>query len=124
MPDPISVPAGGVTPMPTLLGVPYDASSSFEPGAAQGPAAIRQALRRASSNSWAEAGIDVLAGDVLDDAGDVDPGDGAAGRDRITRAVAALLERGALPLVLGGDHSITYPVVRAIHARHSNLAIL
>ena len=57
----------------TLLGVCYDASSSFEPGTAGGPAEIRRALSRASSNPWTEGGRDLAAPGVLDDAGDVTP---------------------------------------------------
>ncbi len=110
--------------MITLLGVRYDASSSFERGAAMGPPAIRAALRRDSTNSWTESGIDVLAPGVVDDAGDIEPGQGEPGRRAIEEAVAGLLTRGATPLVLGGDHSITYPVMRAMAARHAGLTVL
>ena len=44
------------TRQPTLLGIPYDASSSYLRGAAGGPAKIREALRSPSSNGWSEAG--------------------------------------------------------------------
>jgi len=98
----------------TLLGVPWDGSSSFLRGAAAAPDAIRAALWSASSNPWNEYGGDVSAPDVLDDAGSLAlPEDAAAAREAITAGVAALLNDGSRPLVLGGDHSITYPILRA-----------
>jgi agmatinase len=108
----------------TLLGVCYDDSSSFERGAALGPPSIREALRRESSNSWTEDGADLFAAGVLDDAGDIAPIEGEEGRIAIGHEVGRLLDRGRTPLVLGGDHSITYPVVRAFAAHHSRLALL
>jgi agmatinase len=110
--------------MVTLLGIAYDGSSSFERGAALAPAEIRRFLRRDSSNSWTESGIDVFAPGVLDDAGDVAPSVGAAGREQIERVVAELLDRGAKPLILGGDHSITYPVLRAFGPRFPGLTVV
>jgi agmatinase len=100
-------------PTTTLLGVPWDASSSFERGAAQAPPLIRAALWSPSSNTWSERGLDVGAPGVLGDAGDmVLPHDGADARAAVEHAVRAIVERGDTPLVLGGDHSITYPVLR------------
>lgn len=102
----------------TLLGVPWDASSSFQRGAAAAPLKIREALDSASSNSWNERGQDINAAGVLDDAGDVAVGgDAAEARAAIERAVAAVLSRQSCPLVLGGDHSITYPVLRAFRGK-------
>lgn len=110
---------------PALLGLPYDASSSYLRGAAQAPKAIREALHCPSSNSWSEAGLDVLAPDALRDAGDVAvPGEPAAVRAAIEAGVAAVLRRGLRPLCLGGDHSVTYPVLRAMRAVHPKLTIL
>jgi arginase len=122
VPDNVATPPGGRSI--TLLGVPFDAASSFQPGAALGPAAIRAALRRGSTNTWTEDGTDLAAPGVLDDAGDGTPGPGAAGRDAVTAAVAAVLDRGARPLVLGGDHSVTWPVLRAVRDRYPALAVL
>ena len=56
----------------TLLGVPWDGSSSFQRGAAEAPAAIRKALWSPSSNSWNERGDDLSASGVLEDAGDLE----------------------------------------------------
>lgn len=103
----------------TLLGIPWDASSSFQRGAADAPAIIREALRSASSNSWSERGVDVAAEGVLRDGGDVEFVDDSAeaARAAIQRAVSGILHQREKPLVLGGDHSITYPVLRAYKGR-------
>ena len=101
----------------TLLGVPWDASSSFQRGAAAAPGRIREALWSPSSNSWNERGDDTAAGGLLHDAGDVVLGDdGAEARAAIQAAVERILGSGRRPLVLGGDHSITYPVLRGFAA--------
>ena len=102
----------------TLLGVPWDASSSFQRGAAAAPPLIRQALWSPSSNAWNERGDDLAADGVLDDAGDLELGDDpAAARDAIEQRVREILAQARRPLVLGGDHSITYPILRAYARR-------
>ncbi|MGE0043580.1 MAG: agmatinase [Vicinamibacterales bacterium] len=111
--------------MITLLGLPWDRSSSFETGAAAGPAAIRAALWHESSNTWNEQGHDLGAPGALRDAGDVSVGEDPAGaREAIERAVSGLLEAGERPILLGGDHSVTYPVLRAVAARHEGLTVV
>jgi agmatinase len=109
-----------------LLGVPFDAASTYRHGAAGGPEAIRAELHRARSysNMFTEGGLDLDRPGLLVDAGDV-PCDGAeATRASIEAAVAAELDRGHRLLVLGGDHSITYPVLRAVHRRLGTLDVL
>ena len=112
-----------------LIGLPWDASSSFLRGPAEAPAAIRRALASDASNRWSETGIDTGAPGALRDAGDVDVGDpahpdGAAARRAIEDAIAELLADGVRPLALGGDHSVTYPVLRAMRRHHPRLAVV
>lgn len=109
---------------PTLLGVPYDASSSFLRGAAGAPVKIREALRSPAGNGTSEAGIDVLADGALGDAGDVQIGEGDDPRAAITNAVRNIAKRGGRPISLGGDHSITYPILRALGPVNPNLTIV
>lgn len=102
-----------LVPRPCLLGVPWDASSSFARGAAAAPPLIREALWSPSTNSSTEVGI-AIEPDTLDDAGDLAlDEDAAAARAAIEAAAGAILARRGLPVVLGGDHSVTYPVLRA-----------
>lgn len=105
-----------------LLGLPTDRGSSFLRGAALAPAAIRAALHCGSSNLFAENGIDV--GAALIDAGDLAL-DGTAGEiDSITAGVAAVLAQRHQLIALGGDHAVTYPVLRAVAKQHPGLSIL
>jgi arginase len=98
----------------TLLGLPWDGSSSYQRGAAEAPPHIRAALRSPSSNSFNERGDDVLSAEVMADAGEVAlTDDPAEARERIERAVGEILASSSKPLLLGGDHSVTYPILRA-----------
>lgn len=107
---------------PQLIGLPYDASSSFLRGAAEGPAAIRAALRTPAGNPFTETGVDLT--DVAD-AGDLPLSqDAASARAQIEAGITAVLANGFRPLALGGDHSVAYPIVRAIAKRHPILTIL
>jgi arginase len=109
-----------------LLGVPYDASSSYQRGAAGAPVLIREALWSEAGNTWTETGID-LKEDGLDDEGDLwfsDREPGGEARARIEEAVHSILDSGRRPLLLGGDHSITYPAVRGLRPHYRRLGIL
>lgn len=108
-----------------LLGLPWDGSSSFRRGPARAPAAIREALRSEAHNGWSESGVVVLAPEVLADLGDLSlPEDAASGREVIRTGVASLLDRGLRPLLLGGDHSVTLPVLRALRPAFPKLQVL
>jgi agmatinase len=108
---------------PTLIGVPYDAASSYLRGAAEAPPLIRRALVSPSSNSWTESLRDIGAPGVLMDAGDVDLSSNDP-RAAIERAARDVVADHGLPLSLGGDHSITYPLLRAIRPAHPRLTVL
>jgi agmatinase len=106
-----------------LLGVPYDAASSFRRGPAVAPAHIRSALASSAGNSWSEQLVDISAPTVLSDAGDVVLDEGDV-RDLIDAGVTRVLATGARPIVLGGDHSITFPSVRAVSRIATQLTVL
>lgn len=108
-------------PTPTLLGVPWDANSSYLRGAAAAPPLIRRALESPSSNRFSESLVDLEA--ALADAGDLDLS-GEAPREAIERGARGVIARGARPLALGGDHSITYPLLRTVRPSHPRLTIL
>jgi guanidinopropionase len=95
-----------------VLGVPYDGSVSHAAGAAEAPAV----LRRLSATAWPHTENRVgFAALKLRDLGDVavDQGDPLATQRAVTAAVAPVVRAGAIPLVLGGDHSITSAAVAA-----------
>lgn len=112
-----------MTTTPVLIGVPYDASSSFQRGAAEAPGKIREALWSDSTNTWTESLRDLGLPGVLADAGDVALTEATMLAD-VEAAVRTELARGRVPLVLGGDHSITLPVVRAVHRERGPFSIL
>ena len=117
----------GPSPRPpgvALLGLPSDVNSSHRRGAAAAPPRIRAALRSPASNLASETGVDLGAPGLLADEGDLALDDGPRDRERIEAAVAGLIARGRRPLLLGGDHSITYPAVRAVAAAHPRLSLL
>ena len=109
---------------PTLIGIPYDESSSFRRGAARAPACIRAALASESSNLWTESMEDLGETGRLADAGDIDVANIATARDDIAFGIAALLARGACPIALGGDHSVTLPIMRAFSGMISDLTLV
>jgi agmatinase len=100
-------------PRLAVLGLPWDGSSSFERGAADAPPEVRRALWSPSTNTATELGIAIEPA-TIGDRGDLSlPDDAAAARAAIEQAVAAILAEGAVPLLIGGDHSVTYPILRA-----------
>lgn len=107
----------------TVIGVPTDVNSSHIKGAALAPDMIREALANPSSNLCAENGIDL--GDTSEwmDGGDLEVGGDSDG-EIIDQGVGRLLESGRRVVALGGDHAITYPVVRAVARHHPGLTIL
>lgn len=110
--------------LPRVIGLPYDASSSHLKGPAEAPPLIRSALHSPAGNSWTERQRDIAAGDGLSDAGDLPLPATAEARAQIEAGVAEVLAGGWRPLVLGGDHSVTYPALRAISRAHAPLTIL
>lgn len=109
---------------PAIIGFPFDEHSSYLRGAAQAPPLIRQALVCPSSNMWTESGIDLGVENTFFDAGDQDFSSDRDAFSDIEAAMARLLERNLTPISLGGDHSVTYPIIRAFHRKYPRLSIL
>lgn len=108
--------------VPTLLGIPFDGQSSYLRGAGDAPSKIRKALRCDASNSWTELGVDLGAAGVYGDAGDLSffEKDAFAA---VESGVGELIDQGKRPVSLGGDHSITFPIVKAFARKYSELTI-
>lgn len=107
---------------PTLIGIPFDGQSSYLRGAAEAPGKIREALVCNASNNWTETGVDLGQAQIYTDAGDMAFSERNA-FEVIESAVASLIDEGKRPLFLGGDHSITYPIMKAFGARYQDLTI-
>src|SRR5258706_2504132 len=112
------------TNRPTLIGLPYDASSSFLRGPANAPAAIRTALHSSSSSAWSESGLEIVEGVAFADVGDLELPPLEEARALIEAGIRSIVEGGDRPVSLGGDHSITYPVLRAVGAAHRDLTVI
>ncbi len=104
------------TPALTLLGVPLDENSSFLRGPAEAPAKIREALLSDAGNLTTESGLDLSAASRFQIGPDLDLGQGDAAIEDIDQQAAELLESSRI-LALGGDHSVSWPLIRS-HARH------
>src|SRR5215213_2222221 len=107
-----------------LLGIRYDENSSFTKGAADAPPQIRAALRSDAWNLTSENGTDLSGDSIFFDAGDIEPVTGSEMPALIENSVATLIADGLMPISLGGDHSITHPIVRAFARKYKDLSIL
>jgi agmatinase len=107
-----------------VVGAPFDDLVSDRPGARFGPRAIRAASFGAGSQL--EAKVDPLTELRVVDFGDapVVPADPGRSHAAIEETVAQVLAAGALPIVLGGDHSITEPEIRACVAAHGPVGLV
>ena len=112
-----------------LIGVPFDQGTLGRPGARFGPDAIRDAPRTYSysdpygKRTQAEGFFDIdaqdelLRGVTMADCGNITivPSEVVQNFAKITEAVEKVVDRGSFPVVVGGDHAITFPVVRGLH---------
>ncbi|MDG4763908.1 agmatinase [Solwaraspora sp. WMMD406] len=104
-----------------VVGAPFDGGTSHRPGTRFGPAAIRQAcyLPHDGSRPSLALRVDALRDLRVVDAGDVEmfSGDIERSLGALESAVYAVARTGAIPVVLGGDHSIALPDATGV-ARH------
>lgn len=115
-----------MNPLIHLIGLPTDQNSSFERGAALAPAAIRAALWSDRGNLSAQSGLEIGTDVMLQDHGDLQLSDVDCVADDalIKQAIVQALDNSAIPLLLGGDHAVTYPVVATLAQHHGPLNIL
>jgi len=108
---------------PRLIGLPYTPARPSPRSRAGATAHPRGA--RLDGGELLDRGLRDLAGpDGLDDGGDLALPPSADARRLIEAGIAAALADGARPIALGGDHSVTYPILRAIAQAHAPLTIL
>jgi len=104
-----------------IIGVPLDHNSSYLRGSARGPFSLVEALHCDSANLWTETGFDL--GPVLDHRGALDLG-GPEAAFPVNEEAAAEVGKSARPIFLGGDHSVTYPLVRGLKRAVGDFTIL
>ena len=107
-----------------LIGLPTDIHSSFLRGPARAPAAIRAQLTSDHGNPASERGGELGADIDLIELGDLPLTEGPDDDRIVTGMIAETLRQGAIPIALGGDHSVTWPIMRAIAAAHGPVDIL
>jgi arginase len=104
-----------------LVGVPTDRNSSFLRGPAAAPGAVRSVLFGAAGNMFTEGGLDLGAPGVIEDRGDL-PLTESDGDFSVIES--AFREMGRPFVAVGGDHSITYPILRGLCAGRQPVNVL
>jgi agmatinase len=110
--------------MIAVVGVPFDEFSSFLHGPEKAPPLIRAAFHSDSSNYFTESGIDLKNHAGWKDADDLHLPSGKEAIDAIESGIQQLLMSNDKILSLGGDHSVTYPIVKAFSKKYGKLNIL
>ena len=103
-----------------LIGIPFDQHSSFLQGAAKAPQLIVEAIASESANYFTESLVDLDKHPRIKWCGDAPLSDYWS----ITEVIQAIMAKDAIPFSLGGDHSITYPIIKSLAAKHEGLNIL
>ena len=110
--------------MVVCIGIPLDENSSFLRGTSGAPKHIRNAYNSDSSNYWTENGINLKDDTNWKDLGDLKLSSMPAAFSEITTEVEKQLNLGHRILSLGGDHSVTYPIIKGFAKKYSNLNVL
>jgi len=108
-----------------VVGVPYDGGVARTPGTRFGPRGIRNACWR-SPEYHPELDVALSEQNAVVDCGDmlVSPLSVADALETIDREISDLLVAGITPVSVGGDHGITYPIMRAMHRAHGKFAVV
>lgn len=103
-----------------LAGICFDGNSSYLQGPALAPNRIRSVMQSGASNAFTENGFAPFESHKMSDVGNLDVPDYFSIRDR----VGEVLAKEARTLILGGDHSITYPIIQAYQQYFGRFDIL
>ncbi len=107
--------------MISIIGIPLDENSSFLRGSAKAPPLILDAFRSDASNMYAENGFNCGDSGKVKNFGNLQLTAGKAAMDSIKKAVSKELNLNQKVVSLGGDHSITFPIIQAYSQSYSDL---
>ncbi len=94
-----------------LIGVPWDQKSSYLQGPALAPQRIRGVLHSGAGNNWTELTVNPIDHELFEDWGDMT----IKKYFDIEKQIASALNKGVRTLCMGGDHSMTFPIIKAYH---------
>lgn len=108
-----------------IVGIPFDTGVTYRPGARFGPAAIREQSSRLE-RYHPVLGVNIFSELTVCDAGDIPVVNGYTEESYqlITKGISSLLAAGAVPVAIGGDHSVSLPELRAIAAASGPVALV
>ncbi len=106
-----------------ILGFEWDASSSHSRGPALGPTVVKRLLTSEASSSHSIDLVDMREAIESYEIPNL-PEDGAGARALMEKTVAECIGAGFAPLSIGGDHSVTYPILKAVAAKHGPVNVL
>lgn len=107
-----------------LAGIPFDQNSSFMKGAAMAPARIREVLQAGATNLCSETGIDLGTAEGFFDLGDIITANAPGWITEIENKIFYFLQNNTRVVSLGGDHAITYPILKAYGRQYKDLNIV
>lgn len=110
--------------MISLLGIPLDENSSFQRGAAKAPQKIIEAFYSESTNDHSENGINSRSSAKVKVIDPLVLPSGKSAIEKIYNVVYNELEKGNNIISIGGDHSITFPIIQAYAKKYDSLNIL
>ena len=100
-----------------IIPVPYEKTVCYMPGTAKGPKAIIDASEQLES-------FDVELGYEIDKKAKIHTAKEIKKLDDVERYVSEIIGKNKLPIVLGGEHTVTVPAVRAAAKKHKDLSVL
>ena len=107
-----------------VLGAGVDSGTTYRGGTRFGPSSIREASLMLTDGVCKASPVDIKP--WVCDYGDIDITSGNTTKmlEQVENTIATILGYGKVPVVLGGEHTITLPILRAMHTRHSDLALI
>ncbi len=103
-----------------LIGIPFDQNSSFLQGPAKAPELIIESIESNSANYFTEDLTDLNQHQQVKWCGNAE----LTGYESIRKPIDDILTHGAIPFSLGGDHSMTYPIMQAMAEKHPDIHII